>query len=71
MCNFESDVIVFGQGDPVFDGAVECPRHGSEFDLSSGEPASLPATRAVPVYALEVEGDDLYVSVEPMPEEAP
>jgi len=33
----------------VFDRAVECPRHGSEFDVASGEPRSLPATRPVPV----------------------
>ncbi len=38
----------------VFDGEVECPRHGSEFDLRSGEPGSLPATRPVPVYVTEV-----------------
>ena len=28
----------------LFDTEVECPRHGSEFDLESGEPATLPAT---------------------------
>ncbi|MDH3306197.1 MAG: non-heme iron oxygenase ferredoxin subunit [Acidimicrobiia bacterium] len=38
----------------VFDGAVECPRHGSEFDLSTGKPASLPATRPVPTYNVRV-----------------
>ena len=27
----------------VFDGSVECPRHGSEFDLKTGFPTSLPA----------------------------
>ena len=31
----------------VFDGAVECPRHGSEFDLTTGEPGSFPATKPV------------------------
>ena len=48
----------------VFDRAVECPRHGSEFDVRTGEPGSLPATRPVPVYMVEVEGSDVYVTVE-------
>jgi 3-phenylpropionate/trans-cinnamate dioxygenase ferredoxin subunit len=34
---------------------IECPRHGSMFDLVTGEPCSLPATRPVAVYHVEVE----------------
>jgi 3-phenylpropionate/trans-cinnamate dioxygenase ferredoxin component len=33
---------------------IECPRHGSTFDLRTGTPCSLPATHAVAVYAVEV-----------------
>ena len=33
---------------------VECPKHGSEFDLLTGEPRSLRATRPVPVYDVSV-----------------
>ncbi len=40
---------------------LECPRHGSTFDLKTGEPCSLPATSSVPVYGVEVEGDDVIV----------
>ena len=29
---------------------IECPRHGSMFDLRSGKPCSLPATQPVHVY---------------------
>ena len=29
---------------------IECPRHGSTFDLVTGEPCSLPATQPVAVY---------------------
>ena len=53
----------------VFDGAVECPRHGSEFDLRTGEPATFPATRPVPVFAVEVDGQDVFVTVDPVDEE--
>lgn len=48
----------------VFDTEVECPRHGSAFDLRSGEPCSLPATRAVPVYEVKVEGGEVYLRLE-------
>jgi 3-phenylpropionate/trans-cinnamate dioxygenase ferredoxin component len=33
---------------------IECPRHGSTFDLITGRPCSLPATHAVAVYQVEV-----------------
>jgi len=42
---------------------LECPKHGSSFDLRSGEPRSLPATRPVPTYAVRVEGDDVVVEL--------
>ena len=34
---------------------IECPRHGSTFDLVTGAPCSLPATQPVAVYEVEVE----------------
>ena len=54
----------------IFEGAVECPRHGSEFDLTTGEPESLPATRPVPVYVLDVEDATVFVSLVPETEDA-
>ena len=42
---------------------IECWKHGSTFSLVSGEPQSLPATRAVRVYDVEVDGDDTVVTV--------
>ena len=45
--------------------AVECPQHGSLFSLVTGEPESFPATRPVPVYKVEIVGDDVYVEVHP------
>lgn len=50
----------------VFDGAVECPRHGSEFDLRTGEPGSFPATKAVEAYTATVEDGDVFVTLEPV-----
>lgn len=48
----------------VFDTEVECPRHGSAFDLRTGEALTLPATRPVPTYRVEVEDGDVYLVVE-------
>lgn len=42
---------------------IECSKHGSTFDLLTGEPCSLPATRPVPVYEVILEGDDVSVVV--------
>lgn len=40
---------------------IECPKHGSTFSLTTGEPQSLPATRPVATYELALEGDDVMV----------
>ncbi len=42
---------------------IECAKHGSTFDLRTGQPCSLPATRPVPVYGVEIDGDDVLVVV--------
>ena len=42
---------------------IECWKHGSTFDLCTGEPCSLPATKSVPVYPVRVEGDDVVVEL--------
>ena len=49
----------------VFDHEVECPRHGSEFDLRTGKALSLPATRPVPTYQVSVEDGVVYLDWEP------
>ncbi|MCP3938127.1 MAG: non-heme iron oxygenase ferredoxin subunit [Actinomycetia bacterium] len=41
------------------DCTIECPKHGSRFSLVTGVPDSLPAVRAVPVYEVRVDGDDV------------
>jgi 3-phenylpropionate/trans-cinnamate dioxygenase ferredoxin subunit len=48
----------------VSDHEVECPRHGSEFDLETGEPLSLPATKPVPTYEVAVEDGVVYLVLE-------
>ena len=59
--------IPLSEGD-VGDGEIECYLHGSRFDLTTGQPLGLPATEPVPVYRVEVEGDDVYVDLDARPD---
>ena len=43
---------------------LECFAHGSRFDLASGYPLDLPATRPGPVYPVKIEGDDVLVDLD-------
>ena len=54
--------IPLSEGD--VDGCeIECWLHGSRFDLRTGEPSGLPAIDPVPVYACQLDGDDVLVDV--------
>ncbi|MDD1654343.1 MAG: Rieske (2Fe-2S) protein [Methanomicrobiales archaeon] len=44
-------------------GTVQCPCHGSTFDLRTGNVVRGPAREAEPSYPVKVEGDDLWVEV--------
>jgi len=49
-----------------FDAAtctVECPRHGSLFDLTSGRPKTLPAYQPVQTYPVTIEDDTIKLEV--------
>ena len=48
----------------LFDMDVECPRHGSAFNLATGEPDAFPATRPVPVYTAEIADGEVFLTVE-------
>ncbi len=56
--------VALSEGD-VEDGKIECWLHGSLFDLRTGQPSGLPATRPVPTFPVTVEGDDVLVQMEP------
>ena len=44
-------------------GTIECPKHGSTFDLNTGKPRTLPATMPVRAYPVKLEGDDILIEV--------
>ena len=43
---------------------VECPRHGSRFDLRTGKPKTLPAYEPVDTFPVRVEGDTIKLEVD-------
>ena len=55
--------VALSEGD-VEDGTIECWLHGSRFDLRTGMPTGLPATKPVATYPVTVEGDDVLVKLE-------
>lgn len=40
---------------------IECPKHGAQFDLRTGQNKTPPATRPVPSYPVRLDGDDIYL----------
>jgi nitrite reductase/ring-hydroxylating ferredoxin subunit len=61
------DGICLHRGGPLGDGVLEgnvvtCPWHGWEYDVTTGKVAQNP-TAGVACYAVEVRGDDIFVSV--------
>jgi 3-phenylpropionate/trans-cinnamate dioxygenase ferredoxin subunit len=47
----------------VDDQTLECPKHGSTFDLNTGRARTLPATQPVEAFAVKVEGDDVMIEM--------
>ena len=47
----------------AYECSIECIKHGSTFDLRTGEPLCLPATRAVPVYTVTVRDGEVVVEL--------
>jgi len=54
-------------GGPLSDGAlvgctVQCPWHGSQFDVNSGRVVAGPAQRHIATYEVEIKGGEVYVA---------
>lgn len=43
------------------DDEIECPEHGSKFNMRTGEVLNLPATKPIDPYEVKVDGRDVYV----------
>jgi 3-phenylpropionate/trans-cinnamate dioxygenase ferredoxin component len=62
ICSHAHYFLDEGDVDADFE-TVECPKHGSTFDLNTGSPRTLPATQPVEVFPVKVENDDVLIEV--------
>lgn len=63
ICSHAHYFLDEGEVDPDFE-TIECPKHGSTFDLNTGRPRTLPATVPVQTFPVKVENDDVMIEVE-------
>jgi nitrite reductase/ring-hydroxylating ferredoxin subunit len=71
IINIEGNYYAIGNvcthvGGPLDEGTlegyeVECPWHGSKFDVRTGEPTKPPARQSVPTYEVMLEGNNILV----------
>jgi 3-phenylpropionate/trans-cinnamate dioxygenase ferredoxin component len=62
-CSHDNGTLVEGELDEVA-CTIECPRHGSLFDLKTGTPLTLPAYVPVETFPVRVEDETIKVEVE-------
>lgn len=60
VCSHAHALLSEGEFDPD-EYCVECPLHGSLFDIRTGAPRTFPAFEPVPVYRAYAEGDAVFV----------
>ena len=61
-CSHDDGPLAEGEFD-LDSCTVECPRHGSLFDLRTGRPKTLPAYQPVQTFAARVENGDVKLEV--------
>lgn len=71
VCNVEGEIFAIadlcshddgplGEGE-LTDHQIECPRHGARFDLKTGKALCLPAVLPIPVYKVELRGEEIWI----------
>jgi 3-phenylpropionate/trans-cinnamate dioxygenase ferredoxin component len=61
-CSHDNGPLAEGEFDPSA-CTVECPRHGSLFDLTTGRPKTLPAFQPVQTFPIAIENDTITLEV--------
>jgi 3-phenylpropionate/trans-cinnamate dioxygenase ferredoxin subunit len=62
-CSHDNGPLAEGEFDPD-NCTVECPRHGSLFDLTTGKPKTLPAYVPVDTFAVIIEDKTIKLEVD-------
>jgi nitrite reductase/ring-hydroxylating ferredoxin subunit len=74
VANVGGEFVAFGnecthRGGPLGEGllegdTVECPFHAARFNAKTGEATGAPAESPIPTFKVQVDGDDVKVSVD-------
>lgn len=43
---------------------IECPFHGGRFDIRTGVPTASPCVKALMIYPIKIEGDEVYAALD-------
>jgi 3-phenylpropionate/trans-cinnamate dioxygenase ferredoxin component len=62
-CSHDNGNLVEGELDEA-DCTIECPRHGSKFDLRTGKPVNLPAYVPVDTFPVSVQDGMIKIEVD-------
>ena len=62
-CSHDNGTLAEGEFD-ASTCTVECPRHGSLFDLTTGRPKTLPAYAPVRTFPVSIEDDTIILEVD-------
>jgi len=62
VCSHEHYFLDEGDVD-ADEGTIECPKHGSLFDVGSGKPLGLPAIKPVATFAVTLTDDAVWIEV--------
>jgi 3-phenylpropionate/trans-cinnamate dioxygenase ferredoxin subunit len=60
ICSHDGGPLAEGEIDGQ---AIECPRHGGEFELATGKAVRPPAVEDIPAYPVRVEGGQILVGL--------
>jgi 3-phenylpropionate/trans-cinnamate dioxygenase ferredoxin subunit len=61
VCTHDGGILT---GGTVEGKVITCPRHGAQFDITTGEVVRMPAFEPVPTYKIRVEGEEVQVLFE-------
>ena len=59
-CSHEN--VPFGERE-IINGQIQCPMHGSCFDVRTGAPLQLPAVVEIKTYEVKVENNNVLVAI--------
>jgi len=61
VCTHDGGILT---GGTVEGRVITCPRHGAQFDITTGEVVRMPAFEPLPTYEVRVEGGEVQVLFE-------